>query len=43
MNRTITRRQLLRSAGVGAVGLGLSGVLGEIVASALTPANSWPP
>ena len=30
MTRTITRRQLLRSAGVGAVGLGLSGVLGEI-------------
>ncbi len=43
MTRTITRRQLLRSAGVGAVGLGLSGVLGEIVASALTPANPGPP
>ena len=43
MTRTITRRQLLRSAGVGAVGLGLSGVLGEIVASALTPPNSGPP
>jgi hypothetical protein len=43
MTRTITRRQLLRSAGVGAVGLGLSGVLGEIVASALTPANAGPP
>jgi hypothetical protein len=43
MTRTITRRQLLRSAGVGAVGLGLSGVLGEIVASALTPPNTRPP
>ena len=43
MNRTITRRQLLRSAGVGAVGLGLSGVLGEIVANALTPPKPGPP
>jgi hypothetical protein len=43
MTRTITRRQLLRSAGVGAVGLGLSGVLGEIVASALTPPKPGPP
>jgi Arylsulfotransferase (ASST) len=43
MSRTLTRRQLLRSAGVGAVGLGLSGVLGEIVASALTPPDPGPP
>jgi hypothetical protein len=43
MNRTITRRQLLRSAGVGALGLGLSGVLGEIVAGALTPLDQSPP
>ncbi len=43
MSRTLTRRQLLRSAGVGAVGLGLSGVTGEIVASALTPPNPGPP
>lgn len=39
MTRTITRRQLLRSAGVGALGLGLSGALGEIVSGALTPTN----
>src|ERR1700722_17103887 len=43
MSHTITRRQLLRSAGVGAVGLGLSGVLGEIVAGALAPLSSGPP
>jgi hypothetical protein len=43
MSRTLTRRQLLRSAGVGAIGLGLSGVLGEIVSGALAPASSSPP
>ncbi len=43
MSRTLTRRQLLRSAGVGAVGLGMSGVLGEIVASALTAPDPGPP
>src|ERR1700691_1928022 len=43
MNRPITRRQLLRSAGVGALGLGLSGALGEIVSGALTPPNPGPP
>ncbi|HTC60066.1 MAG TPA: arylsulfotransferase family protein [Solirubrobacteraceae bacterium] len=43
MSHAITRRQLLRSAGVGAVGLGLSGVLGEIVAGALAPLNPSPP
>lgn len=43
MTHTITRRQLLRSAGVGAVGLSLSGVLGEIVAGALTPRTPGAP
>jgi hypothetical protein len=43
MSPTITRRQLLRSAGVGAVGLGLSGVLGEIVTGALAPRSPGPP
>ncbi|HEY5194173.1 MAG TPA: arylsulfotransferase family protein [Solirubrobacteraceae bacterium] len=43
MSRAITRRQLLRSAGVGAVGLSLSGVLGEIVSGALAPASPGPP
>jgi Arylsulfotransferase (ASST) len=33
--RTMTRRQLLRSAGIGAVGLGLTGALGELVAGAV--------
>jgi hypothetical protein len=43
MTRTITRRQLLRSAGAGALGLSLSGALGEIVSSALTPSAPGPP
>lgn len=43
MSRTITRRQLLRSAGVGAVGLGLTGVLGEIVSGALATRSPVPP
>jgi hypothetical protein len=43
MDRPITRRQLLRSAGVGAVGLSVTGALGEIVASALTPHAPGPP
>lgn len=43
MSRTLTRRQLLRSAGVGAVGLSLSGVLGEIVSGTLAPASQNPP
>jgi hypothetical protein len=34
-SRTFTRRQLLRSAGVGAAGLGLAGTLGELVAGAI--------
>jgi hypothetical protein len=43
MTRAITRRQLLRSAGVGALGLGLSGVTGEIVAGALAPRGPGAP
>jgi hypothetical protein len=43
MSHTITRRQLLHSAGAGALGLSLSGVVGEIVASALTPRGVSPP
>jgi hypothetical protein len=43
MSRTLTRRQLLRSAGAGALGLSLSGVLGEIVAGALIPPDPGPP
>jgi hypothetical protein len=43
MNHTITRRQLLRSAGVGALGLSLSGALGEIVSGALTPSSPAAP
>jgi Arylsulfotransferase (ASST) len=39
----LTRRQLLRSAGAGALGLGLSGVLGEIVSGALTSPSLGPP
>ena len=34
-NPTLTRRQLLRSAGIGAAGLALAGALGEIVSGAL--------
>jgi hypothetical protein len=43
MSRRITRRQLLHSAGVGAVGLGLTGALGEIVFGALAPRSHAPP
>jgi hypothetical protein len=46
MSPTVTRRQLLRSAGVGAVGLGLSGIVGEVLSSALashSPARPVPP
>ncbi|HEY5285789.1 MAG TPA: arylsulfotransferase family protein [Solirubrobacteraceae bacterium] len=43
MTPAITRRQLLRSAGIGALGLSLSGVLGEIVASATAPPKPSPP
>ncbi|HXC45895.1 MAG TPA: arylsulfotransferase family protein [Solirubrobacteraceae bacterium] len=43
MNPAITRRQLLRAAGVGAVGLGMSGALGEIVSSALGPSTPGAP
>jgi hypothetical protein len=43
MSFAMTRRQLLRSAGVGAVGLGLTGVLGEIVSRALISRSTAPP
>jgi len=43
MSPTITRRQLLRSAGVGAVGLGLSGALGEVLSGALASHSPGPP
>ena len=39
----ITRRQLLRSAGVGAIGLGLSGVVGEVLSGALASRSPGPP
>jgi hypothetical protein len=37
---TITRRQLLRSAGVGVAGLSLTGAVGELVAGALASSRS---
>ncbi len=40
VNPTITRRQLLRSAGVGAAGLALTGTLGEIFGGALSSSAS---
>jgi hypothetical protein len=43
MNRTVTRRQLLRSAGVGAVGLGFSGAAGKIISGALASRSPVPP
>ncbi len=43
MPQTVTRRQLLRSAGVGAVGLGLTGALGEIISAAVTSRSPAPP
>jgi hypothetical protein len=43
MSRTITRRQLLRSAGVGAIGLGMAGGLGEVVSGALASRRTIPP
>ena len=42
-SKTVTRRQLLRSAGFAAAGLTLSGAIGEVVAGALTSAGSVPP
>jgi hypothetical protein len=36
LNATVTRRQLLHSAGVGALGLGLSAVVGGVLTEALT-------
>ncbi len=41
--RPFTRRQLLRSAGVGAAGLGLAGALGEVVFGALVSHAPAPP
>ncbi len=43
MSQTVTRRQLLRSAGIGAVGLGLTGAVGEIVSGALASRRPTPP
>ena len=43
MSPTVTRRQLLRSAGVGAVGLGLSGIVGEVLSGALASHSPAPP
>jgi Arylsulfotransferase (ASST) len=40
---TITRRQLLRYAGAGALGLTMTGTLGELVAGALASSGSAPP
>jgi|HubBroStandDraft_2_1064218.scaffolds.fasta_scaffold00054_15 hypothetical protein len=42
-NRTMTRRQLLRSAGVGAAGLTLTGAIGELVSGALASSRSTAP
>jgi Arylsulfotransferase (ASST) len=39
----ITRRQLLRSAGVGAAGLTLTGALGGVLSGALAPHSPGPP
>jgi Arylsulfotransferase (ASST) len=41
--RTMTRRQLLRSAGLGAAGLTLTGATGELVAGALASSRSKAP
>jgi hypothetical protein len=40
---TVTRRQLLRSAGVGAAGLALTGTLGELLAGALASRSGAAP
>jgi Arylsulfotransferase (ASST) len=41
--RTMTRRQLLRSAGAGAAGLALTSALGEVVSGALASRSAGPP
>jgi hypothetical protein len=41
--KTVTRRQLLRSAGLAAAGLAVSGAVGEIVAGALAAPRGVPP
>src|SRR5271163_202002 len=40
VNPQITRRQLLRSAGVGVAGLALTGTLGEVIGGALGSSSS---
>ncbi|HEX5852099.1 MAG TPA: arylsulfotransferase family protein [Solirubrobacteraceae bacterium] len=40
---TITRRHLLRSAGLGALSLGVAGALGEVVLGAIKPKAKTPP
>jgi hypothetical protein len=42
-SRTMTRRKLLRSAGIGAAGLALAGTLGEIASGALASHGPAPP
>ena len=42
-SKTVTRRQLLRSAGVAAAGLTLSGAVGEVLAGALATPRGIPP
>jgi Arylsulfotransferase (ASST) len=41
--QTVTRRQLLRSAGLGALGLTLTGAVGELVAGTLASRSPGPP
>jgi hypothetical protein len=40
---TVTRRELLRSAGVGAAGLGFAGTVGAVVSGAFAPRQATPP
>ena len=42
-NPTLTRRQLLRSAGIGATGLAVAGTLGEIASGAFASPGPRPP
>jgi hypothetical protein len=43
VNPTLTRRQLLRSAGIGAAGLAVAGTLGEIATGAFASSGPKPP